>query len=315
MVKKADNYIIIGEDDYIRAREIDRIKKAHLTVGTSELNFSEFTAPLTDGLIDALSTVPFISDKRVVLLLEAEKLTVDRMGEITRYMANPAPGAVFVISGRSSVERIPGYKEIAGSSAVIKADKPTPAELKVRIRSFFAKEKVKITEDALDLIVRLKGDDTTGIRTDIEKLLVFSGGEEIKVEAVEELVGSSVLDSVFSLADSINGKDPKKVFGIMDNLEGQKKQPVEIIGYLGWYIKLIKNVKCLSLLGMDADAIARELKRSPWEIKKRYSQAKAFSVKKIKKWEAALFAADQDIKTGFKQPALAMDTLIAELLR
>jgi len=198
---------------------------------------------------------------------------------------------------------------------VLRADTPTPVTIKNRIRAFFKKNSIDISSEAIELIVALKGTDSIAVKTELEKLASFSGGEEITVRDVEEIVGRSVTESIFKLVDAINASDAGWTYRILNDLYDQKKKPHEIIGYLGWYTRIMQKIRRCSDRGIGLQGIVSELGYSSGYARRLVTQAEKYPVNRIDKWLSFLFDTDLDIKTGRKQAELAMDILLVNLLK
>ncbi|MFC1548366.1 DNA polymerase III subunit delta [Candidatus Omnitrophota bacterium] len=310
----ANNYLIIGDDEYIRESEVNKIKNKFLSSSETELNYSVHAPNDIDGIMDSLGTMPFIADKRVILVKDAEELSEESSNTISSYLENPTGTSVLIISSGGSFKKSKQYKKLSKLVSEIEADKPTPEKMKNWVRSYFKKEGIEISPRAVNLIVELKGTDTPGVKMELDKLASFSGGERIEVEHVEQIVGRSVTETVFKLVDAINAGDGKWVFRIINDLYDQKKQPPEIIGYLGWYIRIMQKIRLLSERGMEPGGLASELGYSPAYARRLVGQSKKYPVKRIERWVSLLLETDRDIKTGRKEASVALEMLIASLL-
>lgn len=308
-----ENFLIIGNDEYIKEQETVKIKRKFLAEEEDVLNYSVHESPDFKGFTDSLGTMPFISDKRVVVLKDPKDLPSEMMDALEKYLAAPLGSTILIIQSEETFERSKFYKKISSALTVVRAGKPTPVSMRKKIKSFFIRNDVNISDHAVNLIVELKGDDTAGIKSELEKLLAFSNGEEVTVNDVENLVGRSVTETVFKLVDAINDNDISKAYLILNDMYDQKKNSVEVIGYLGWYVKMLKSIKYLSHRGMGINEIASELGRSPGHAKRLSSQASRWSDEKLHSWSKLLFNTDRDIKKGLKNQSLAMDVLISQM--
>ncbi|MFH1309089.1 MAG: DNA polymerase III subunit delta [Candidatus Omnitrophota bacterium] len=309
------NYLIIGDDEYIRENETVKIKNKFLADSETALNYTAYNSENVDGLFDSLQTMPFLAKKRVVLLKKSEQLSKEFIDLIITYLGNPADTSILVLSSDSSLKEKKYFKQIIPLVQVIKADKPTTLNIREWTRSFFRKQKIEISEEAVDLLVELKGADTAGIKVELEKLVAFSGGEKIEGFHVENLVGRSVKEMVFKLVEAVNTKNALWIFRILNDLYDQKKQPFEIIGYLSWHIKTMRKIKLLDSKGIGLGGIVSELGYSAGYVKRLLYQAKEYSEFKMRAWVSLLFDADQSIKTGLNAPAMAMEVLMVSLLQ
>jgi DNA polymerase-3 subunit delta len=312
----AQQYLIIGNDQFMREKEISGIRDKFLSGSESDLNFSVHEPDDPDGIMDSLGTMPFLAERRVVLVKEAQSMNASTGETIAAYLDNPSDNNILVLSATSDLKKTKLYKNIKDKLEVITADKPEASTLKGWIRSFFRKEGADIAPGAVDLLVELKGDDTTGVRTELEKLIAFSGGETIEARHVEELVGSSVTEVIYKLVDAVNSGNAGWAWRIVNSLYDQKKRPHELIGYLGSYIRKIQKAKLLKARGADVSAVASGIgTRSTYYAKRMIRESAGFSPARMEKWITDLYEADRDIKTGRKKDTLAVEMLISGLLR
>ena len=309
-----NNYLIIGDDQYLRGREESKIKENFLSSEESYLNYSVFNSQEIDNIMDSLNTVPFMGDRRVVLVKDAHQLSQDSFETILSYAEKPMDSTVLVLSADSSLEGNKAYKKLSSLMETVRANAPDAATVKKWIRGFFKNEDIEISPQAVNLIAELKGDDISGIKTELEKIAAYSGGEKIEAGNIEELVGRSVTETVFKLVDAINKKDAKWAFRIIQDLYSQKKQPHEVIGYLAWYLRTIQKIVALTSETKSIKEIASRIKYSPAYTRRLMTQAENYSTDKLERWVSLLFETDRDIKTGKKPATLALETLITAFL-
>ncbi|MFH1878735.1 MAG: DNA polymerase III subunit delta [Candidatus Omnitrophota bacterium] len=308
------NYLITGEDDYIKEAETRKIRDQFLSSGEVDLNYSVFGSADIDKIMDSVGTLPFLAEKRVVVVKELQLFTEEAAGTLVSYLEKKSYNNVLVITASETFRKTKHFTIMSKLMSVISADKPDQGTAKNRIKSFFKKEGIDISSDAVDLIVELKGTDSSLIKLELEKLACFSGGEKIEYAHVEKLVGRSITETVFKLVDAINEKNPGWAFSILNDLYEQKKQPPEIIGYLSWYTRIIQKIKLLQGRGVGHESLSREMGYSPAYTRRLAAQAGKYSVKKAALWATRLLEADQDIKTGKKQPQYALEMLLAGFL-
>ncbi|MFH1837120.1 MAG: DNA polymerase III subunit delta [Candidatus Omnitrophota bacterium] len=309
------NYLIIGEDEYIKQKEIAEIRDKFLSEDQVSLNYSSHEPQDVDNISNSLGTMPFLADKRVILVKDAQELSDRSIETLIAYLKNPFDSSVLILASDNSLKKKKQYKELSSDLIIKISEAPNENTMRKWIISFFNKEKTTVSPEAVELIVKLVGNDTAKMKMELEKLICFSNGENIEKEQVEELVGRSVTDTVFKLVDAINLGDKKWTFRILNDLYDQKKEPYEIIGYLVWYIRTIKKISGSLQKGSSPERIASEVGYSPAYTRRLSQQAQNYQSDKIEEWISALFQADRDIKTGRKPASLAMEMLLVSLLK
>jgi len=308
------NYLVTGDDTYIREKEVLKIKERFLDPASSKLNYAVHPGTNIEDSLDSLRTIPFLSSKRVALIQDAHQISAGDAQQIETYLKNPSRTGILVLSADSSFCGKKYCKKICSLVEIVKADKPTASTMKRWIHVFFEKEKIEISQEAVQLIVELKGTDTVGIKEELEKLVSFSGGDKIETCHVERLIARSAREMIFKLADAVTERDAVWVFRILADLYAQKKKPHEIIGYLGWYTKIMKKILLLSARGTPTNRIAAELGYSSGYVRRLEDRARKYSGKKIADWGSFLFETDKEIKTGRKKPETAVEMMLVSLM-
>jgi len=308
-----DNYLIIGDDEYIKEREAAGIKDKFLTSEETDLNYSAYSPDDIEGIMDSAETLPFLARKRVVVVKKAQELSEKSKEIILSYLENPSESCILILSADNSLKKSKTYSKFSSKMTIIKADSPGSGTIKSWIRTFYKKKGIQISSEAVDLIVELKGNDTISVKNELDKLENFSDEKKIEVGHVEELVGRSVAETVFKLIDAINTRDTAWGLRILADLYDQKKQPQEIIGYLGWYIRVMQKIILLRDKGASPEETALALGYSPAYTRRLSTQAQKYSSDRITRWTRSLFETDKNIKTGITPPVLAMETLLVSL--
>ena len=308
-------YLIVGDDPFIKEREETRLRDKFLKPGELELNYSVHRPDEVERIMDSAGTLPFLAERRVVLVRDIQEMPDAGAEAVLSYLEKKTDGKnVLIFSADNPFRKTKRFRRLSGLAEVVKADRPDEATVKKWIRSFFKREGIEITPQAVNLLVELKGTDTAGVKAELEKLFSFSGGERIEESHVEDLVGRSVTETVFKLVDAINSKDTAWALRILEDLYDQKKKHQDIVGYLAWHIRMVQKVKYLSGKGFSSQAIAGELGYKPGFVKRLEAQSRKYTPERTAAWLASLLEADRIIKTSRFKPDLAMEMLVVGLI-
>ena len=310
-----NNWLIIGNNEHIRKTEQDKLKREYLPSGESDLNYSVYTIDEIEDIMDAIQTHSLFAERRVVVIKDFDRINEKSFETISIYLNNPLETTILVMIALATFKKTKSYKKLIKLVKVINADNPVPETVKKWVKIFFQKQNIPISPEAVELIVELKGDDTTGLHLELEKLVSFSDGEKIESSHVEQLVGRSVKETIFNLVDAINKQDAKWLFKIINDLFDQKKQPHEILGYLGWYLRIMQKINMLKRQGVAESVLPSALGYNPGYARRLLFQSQKYPLSRIEKWNALLVRTDMDIKTGKKPAGVALDMLLTEFLR
>ena len=126
-------YLFEGVEENIKAATLQSLRKAILPEGMEELNESLMDAPETSAIIAACETLPFLADKRLVIVREHPALSgrADADERLLSYIPEVPDSAVLVFLCRgkadarkklySAIKKRGGlFCEVAAASAVWK---------------------------------------------------------------------------------------------------------------------------------------------------------------------------------------------------
>jgi DNA polymerase-3 subunit delta len=318
MPSKSASYVIVGEDNYIKEREIEKLRSQVAPKDIQPSDLGSFSPGTVRDMIDFLSTVPFLSEKRVAILREFQDMSKAEADAVLAYLKMPSPTGILIAAGKAPSkkdESLTGVlNEIVRASEKINARRPTLDELRGMTYAYFKRSGINIDEKAVELILRLKGDDPAGINGELEKLEGYAAGGKLTAADVEVLVTKSMHEAIFMLTDYIEGRDALKAYDLIADLYDQKKNPVEIIGYIAKYFHTMQVVKFMALKGAGAEKTAQESGLNPGYLKKLIPKSRRYSIRKLDECMRLLYEADRDIKSGRRDDTLAVDMLIASLV-
>jgi DNA polymerase-3 subunit delta len=315
-MERFDSYLIAGNDEHIKNVNLQKIKKKYLPGGEDSINYSIYGPEEIDRIMDSIQTLPVFSDTKITVVKNINECEDKALESIIKYIQNSPPnGNVLVMTASADFTRTKAWKKMLKLSKVLKADRPAPIKIKKMINAYFRKEGVNISSDAVDLIVELKGDDTAGIKKELEKLLSYSGGDDIEESHVEQLVGRNIKETVFNIIKALNKRDPEWLYTIINDLYERREPPVRIIGYIGWHVRMMQKIVFLKERGLPPEAMASELKYKVGYVKRLCYQAREYPAERILTWNKALVEADNAMKRSYMPPELALDVLLAKLMK
>jgi DNA polymerase III delta subunit len=204
-------YLVTGDDESemraIAAALADSVEEDFRAFNVQRFYGSDAGATLA-AVLDAASTMPLLSPRRVVLLLQAERVLAakraksaerdeasangdaeseggGRAGQLAllkAYAARPHPHAVVALVG-SGLQRI--FDALAKQAAVVNCEASADV-----IRTLEVEHGVRFDRDAADLLRQMAGADVARLRADVERVLLYTAGRKtITKDEVGAVVG------------------------------------------------------------------------------------------------------------------------------
>jgi len=262
---------------------IDRLKRRFADAGDLEYNFQVFEGDATtaDSVIAAANTLPFMADKRLVVLRHADKMSAAELGILADYAGDPNPTTTLVLVAEKMAKNLRIYKAIdkLGGAAEYKA--PRKSEYPRVVVEMFASKGKTLGMDAAEVLVRGVGYDLRRISIEMDKVLAYTGEREKLSRAdVEEVVSTTAPASVFDMLDAFGSRDCRAALRVLGDLLGGGESIYGIHAMSLRHVRQLLQTRAL-LDRPDGprgpEAIAKAVGTQPWLGKSLVRQAQRFT--------------------------------------
>ncbi|MGB2877694.1 MAG: DNA polymerase III subunit delta [Dehalococcoidales bacterium] len=327
-------YILYGEDDFSRQLALNEIKstigdETALATNTTVLDAPQATI---DHLRSVADVMPFLAEKRLVII----------QGLLGRFEARAKSGRrkkTASVSNRQSDHRsLADYLAAIPDSTVavlvdgkISNKNPLLGALsaKAKVKSFplLDKEKLNqwinkrvvdsggsISQSAVGLLTSYVGSNLWVMASEIDKLVLFTGGRQIEADDVRQVVSYVQEGSVFNLVDAILEFRGGMAEKLAEQLLQRGASPAYLLVMLTRQLRLVVRVKELkNQRRPEAEIMGRLEMTSPFILRRTLEQASRYTLARLKEVYHRLLETDLAIKTGKYNAELALNILIAEL--
>lgn len=253
--KFAPVYILWGEEAYYIDKLTEALEEYVVAEDEKDFNFTVFYGQEADipSVTAACQQYPFMSDRKIVLLKEAQSMdrAKNKLDSMADYMLKPNTSNVLVITYKCKnrddklAMTSPFMKNAKKGGAVIfNSPKLYDYQLTAPIKEYCSSKHYVIDDKALTLLVEYIGADLSKIFGEINKLAVASGEKNVKItpELIERNIGISKDFNNFELQNALANKNYDKSMRIVKYFESNpKSNPTAITtGTLfSFYSKLI----------------------------------------------------------------------------
>lgn len=310
-------YVIAGKDESLvgaRAQELvdslldpQQRMTALLSVDGDEAVVSE--------VLDELRTLPFLADKRVVLVKKADGFVSRHREILERYFAKPAPTGVLVLAVASWDARTRLAKMLPKVGSVVALEPPLKWKLPEHlVQHAAARHKVKLNRDAAEMLVELIGEELAQLYNELEKLTLFARDEKvIRADHVESLIGHHRIYDAFEVIDAtIGGNAGQAIKRLRNMFEQDKSAEYSVVGAFAFHLRRMFQARVLLDKRTSPVEIAKQLRI--WYNKDRFfAQLQRITLPQIAAFLEELAAVDYATKTGQAQAAVAIEQLVLRL--
>jgi DNA polymerase-3 subunit delta len=325
--KPIPGIFLAGSDRYLRDLCRKKLIETYVAEGTRDWGVRKFSAKEDDVavILGQARTMPMLAPMQVIFASDAEAW--DRLGddsreslvkEISEYLDDPAPFTVLVFEAAALDQRMRLAKVLAEKTLTVSAELSGEPSERARLAVPLALEMTadlgaSIEPDAAEAVCDLLGGDLTAIRTELEKLAAYAGsGKKITRADVDLLVISSRKYEVWDVADMLAARQPGKALEFLDRLLREGEQAVSLLGALAWMYRKLLEAQELPI-GMQGWQAASRLKMRSEKAELAVRQSRKFPKEQLTGGLAALYEADNRLKSGGANQRAVMEFLVAQL--
>lgn len=348
-------YLFRGDDDFLKEREVETLVKSLVSEDFADFDLERLDGDsvTADRLIGGLSTAPMGSDRRVLLIKHAQKISKEEQEKLAAKLDSiPKTGCLILVN--PAVERVDGKprkgSEVIGdlSRAVRKVGKvrdigggqkpQKQAAAREFAQSAARDAGKKIDSQAMAVLIQRVGTDLSVLKTEVEKLVAYSGDAPVISAAdVSAVTTETPEEKVFNLVDAIGAKNQPQALKLLDELfetagsaDAAAPRTLAMIARqfrLIWQIKLLQAAGVRDMRKSEVpDEIKQQLPSDPnildilsrqaWQQQKLGRQASGFTRQELARAFLLVARADRMLKGiegGIEDSRVVMELLVVEL--
>lgn len=239
-------FFFTGGNEYAITREIQRWKQ-RFALKHGEENFLTLRGreASLSRLLDAVETMPFIAEKRLVVIEGVPKL--DREG-LEQFSSSIHPQTVVVIVDPKPDKRLGVVKELERQAEMRHFPPLPPLGLLQWITEQAKKEGAAISDATARALIAMVGEDQWTLESEISKLALYAKNGEITVAYIEIVCVPSGTQVLWHLTDLIGNKKSHEALRFLERRLERGEDPYGI-----WTI-LLNMVKNLMIVAAAMEA-------------------------------------------------------------
>jgi DNA polymerase-3 subunit delta len=330
-------HLFRGPDSYSRGEALATLRAGLNGDGMLEANTTAFDGrSVTPAeLIAACDTVPFLAERRLVLVdgLLGAQHSAQRGGKRGRTSGKPGSSA-----GSSPwaelpayVQRLPDSTELVLIDGELREDNWLLAALRPLARDYafallrgeelrgwiqrrLTERKATIAPRALAVLAESVGSQLWQMTSEIEKLSLYAGERPIEVADVHALVTVTRTTTVFQLVDALmEGRSGDALRLVREQLDGGAAGPY-LLTMIARQFRQLLLLRDMQRRGVPRQEMARRLAIRPEHVLGRLLElARRHSDEHLQAAYERLLQADLQIKRGIQDEDTALELLVAEL--
>lgn len=310
-------YLLFGEESYLRIRYKDKLIKA-LTNDGDTLNFSTYSGKdIPAGeIIDLAETMPFLSDRRVILIENSEAFNSGGdLAEILSTYIKTLPESTCIIFNEDNVDkRSKMFKAVKAAGYCASFERLSPEDIKKWLLVMIKKEGKQITGPAYESFIATTGNDMMLIQAEFEKIIAYTYGKSsIDLKDVQAICTPHIEDKIFAMLDNMmNGKTGLALSQYGDLL-ALREPPAKILFMITRQVKMLLHTKVMLGEGKSEAQIASILGVNPYAIKMIAPSAKKISKKRLSDILNLCADTDTQSKSGIIDAQIGVELIIVSV--
>lgn len=321
-------YLLYGSERFLIEEAREKLMKSTLNKQSAEFDIAVYDMneiPIEYALEDA-ETIPFLADKRVVILKNPTFLTAGmkfpsliehNVKKLEQYLNNPSPYSIVIFEAPYDKldERKKIVKLLKRTAKVFQTSPLHDNKMNDWISEECEKLHIAITEDAIHQLTLLVGNDLGKLKSELDKLALYvQSDDQVTVETVNLLVSRSLENNVFVLVDHVVYKRIDKAFQALYDLFEHKEEPIKIVALLARQFRIISQVIELGKRGYSQKQMASFLKLHPFAVQQAVRQSRQLCAEECFNMIQELTEADYLMKTGKFDKKLLLELVLTKVV-
>jgi len=304
-------YSYFGNNKFLKDEQIKKLiaefEQQYTTLAIDHFNGEEMSKEV---LIDALSTTPFLTEKKMVIInqLGANKELSEKIASLLD-MTAATTDLVLVENNFDSKSALHNYLKKHSTFSNSK-------ELDERELAQWAQDYAKIAGatlsagNALFLVDRI-GRNQLKVAHEIDKLVLFS--RDITKEGIEQLVDFTPHSLIFAMLDAALSGNLNKMLSYYEEQKMQGTAPLAILGMITWQLHNLALTQAGA--GISVDEITSKTKLKPYSIQKNQASLRSIGPNRLISYIDKAIEVDKKIKTSSVDHDDAIRNLLVSFAR
>jgi DNA polymerase-3 subunit delta len=252
-----------------------------------------------------------MSDRRLVIVRDVDKLDAAALESLAAYARDPAPYTCLVLVASKISKNSKLYRAVAANGVAYEYVAPRKSEYAGEVVRMLAERGKRVSAGVAQAVVDLVGRDLRRLDTETEKLAAYTGDAAVvTAEDVAQVVAAGAAASVFELTDAVGERDTLRALRILRRLLQAGESPLGIHAMLTRHVRALVGARALAARGMGPDAMAPEIGMAPWLARNAVRQASRYEPAELARALAGLADAEEQMKTSSADAGLVLERWI-----
>lgn len=228
-------------EGFLAERAAEKLVAAYVDESNRDFAYGSFHADETraEAIVGEAQTLPFLAERRVILVRGAEKYAEAAGAALVEYLENPSDFTVLLLIAGKVDKRTKFYKACEKSGVVVECPMLDERSMHAWVRSEVKARGKSLDAEAVKALTTRAGTSLSDVNNALTLVIDFVGpdAERITEADVNAACADVAEEIIWNLTDAIAASDGGTALRALRNLEDMGKHPDEIIGTINWLLK------------------------------------------------------------------------------
>lgn len=321
----ASCYVLEGPEEYIKRSALEALRAKLLPEGMADMNESRLRDPDANAIIAAAETLPFLADKRLVIVSESGMLQgkareydeAKSAQQMVEYLKDLPPTTCLVFYMRDKADgRKKLYAALKKTAAMVQFNTLDEREMTRWIAQQLKKLDKKISASACQKLIFTAGSDLYALNGEIQKLAACAGErEEVTEQDIEDICVKTTAYRVYDLTATLLRGDAKTAFTLSQALIRDGEEELYLLALLQGECRRMLSIKILRGSGMSPDMIAGKIGAPPFAVRQLSQAVSQYNETQLKKMTDLCMETEYSVKSGQCAAEGSLEKTMLQLLK
>ena len=307
-----------GEEEHMKQSALSDLRKLLLPEGMEDLNETVLDAPETDQIIAASETLPFMADRRLVIVRDHAALIGRAEGDerLTGYLASvPSTTVLLFYCTKKPDGRKKLYTAVKKLGGIVVFSPLKDRELTNFVTSAFRTLGKECDERTADFLIFTCGSDTGLLTAEISKIASHDpAAPAVHPDEVRALATPSTECTVFQMVDALVAGQHDRAFRLMRNQLLNGTDRLYMLSMLLRQFRLMQHIRIMQYEKCSRDTIRSNLGVPPFAVDQYTRQAGLYTNGQIKQAVRLCLDTEYAVKSGRLNQEGSLETVMLKLI-
>lgn len=292
-------YLFHGEDSYSSHQKAIHWKN-EFEKKYGDLNTELLETLTLNNFKESINTLPFLSDKKFIIIQNCLSETpTEELKKIAKLIPEIPNYAIVVFVERNKADqRTSIFKTIKTHGQITEFKLKDTPEITKWILMETKKLDTEISNNTAKHLAETVGPNLWQISKEIEKLIVHTNKQEIKIEDIDKLTTANIQTTIFILTDNLSKKNLKESLKSLNKLIESGANLIPTLYSIATHFRTLIQVKKYIEKNILKPQIISKTKKHPFVITKAIEQSKNFQLESLINIYERIISLDKELKTG-----------------